>query len=64
MIGVDAILGDAELQEGLALGGQVLAVGGTTAYPMRVPVMGQVYGYVPHPQLSPYHSYETLLVPI
>ena len=29
MIGVDAIWGDAQLQEGLALGVQVLAVGGT-----------------------------------
>ena len=29
MIGVDAILGDAKLQEGLALGGQILPVGGT-----------------------------------
>ena len=29
VIGVDAILGDAKLQERLALGGQVLAVGGT-----------------------------------
>ena len=29
MIGVDAVLGDAEVQEGLALGVQVLAVGGT-----------------------------------
>ena len=28
VIGVDAILGDAELQEGLALGVQILAVGG------------------------------------
>ena len=29
VIGVDAILGDAQLQEGLALGGQILPVGGT-----------------------------------
>ena len=29
VIGVDAILGDAQLQERLALGGQVLPVGGT-----------------------------------
>ena len=29
VVGVDAILGDAELQEGLSLGGQILLVGGT-----------------------------------
>ena len=29
VVGVDAILGDAEVQEGLALGVQILAVGGT-----------------------------------
>ena len=29
VIGVDAILGDAQLQEGLSLGGQILPVGGT-----------------------------------
>ena len=29
VVGVDAILGDGQLQEGLALGGQILPVGGT-----------------------------------
>ncbi len=43
VIGVDAILGDAEFQEGLALGGQICRSVEQRAYPMRVAVMGEVY---------------------
>ena len=65
MIGVDAILDDAKLQERLALGGQILPVGGTA----RVSDEGCRHGgkctnRVPLPQLLPYHSYETLLAPV
>ena len=65
VIGMDAILGDAELQERLALGGQVLPVGGTA----RVSDEGCRHGgkctnRVPLPQLFPYHAYETLLAPV
>ena len=38
MIGVDAILVDAQLQERPALGGQVLPVGGTTRRPLDDPL--------------------------
>ena len=44
VVGVDAILGDAEFQEGLALGGQVLSSVEQRAYPMRAAFMGEVYG--------------------
>ena len=44
VIGVDAILDDAKLQERLALGGRILPVGEQRAYPMSVAVMGEVYG--------------------
>ena len=40
VIGVDAILGDAQLQEGLSLGGQILSVVEQRAYPMSVAVRG------------------------
>ena len=65
VIGVDAILGDAQLQEGLALGGRTLPVGGTA----RVSDEGCRHGgkctdRVPLPQLFPYHSYEMLLAPV
>ena len=44
VIGVDAILDDAKLQERLALGGQILPAVEQRAYPMSVLVMGEVYG--------------------
>ena len=44
VIVADAILGDATLREGLSLGCQVLPFSGNRAYPMRVAVMGEVYG--------------------
>ena len=48
VVGVDAILGDAQLQERLALGRRILRSVEQRAYPMRVPVMsvadmGEVY---------------------
>ena len=47
VIGVDAILGDAQLQERLALGGRILPVGGTARVSderCRHADMGEVYG--------------------
>ena len=65
MIGVDAILGDAKLQERLALGGQILAIGGTACVSdERCRHGGKCTDRVPLPQLFPYHSYETLLAPV
>ena len=45
VIGVDAILGDAKLPERLALGGQILPVGGTARVSVeRCRHGGEVYG--------------------
>ena len=65
MIGVDAILGDAELQEGLLLGGQILAVGGAAGVSDEgcgesLRSWDECTDRVPLAQLLPYHSYETL----
>ena len=61
---VDAILGDAQLQERLALGGQSCRSVEQRAYPMSVAVMGQCTDRVPLPQFFPYHSYEWLLASV
>ena len=65
VIGVDAIWDDAKLQERLALGGQLLPVGGTARVSdERCRHWGKCTDRVPHPQLFPYHSYETPLAPV
>ena len=65
VIGVDAILGDAQRQERLALGRRILPVGGTAGVSdERCRHRGKCTDRVPLPQLFPYHSYETLLVPV
>ena len=65
VIGVDAILGDAQLQERLALGRRILPVGGTARVSdERCRHGGKCTDRVPLPQLFPYHSYETLLAPV
>ena len=65
VIGVDAILGDANLQERLALGRRILPVGGTARVSdERFGHGGKCTDRVPLPQLFPYHSYETLLAPV
>ena len=65
VIGVDAILGDAQRQERQALGGQILPVGGTARVSdERCRHGGKCTDRVPLPQLLRYHSYETLLVPV
>ena len=70
VVGVDAIWGDAEFQEGLSLGGQILPVGGAARVSDEgcghegCDHWGKCTNRVPHPQLFPYHSYETLLVPV
>ena len=65
VIGVDAILGDAQRQELLALGRpESCRSVEQRAYPMSVAVMGgKCTDRVPLPQLLPYHSYEMLLAP-
>ena len=62
VVGVDAILGDAEVQEGLALGVQILAVGGTAG------VSDEGCGHGGSVRIGSHnrncyrtHSYETLL---
>ena len=63
--GVDAILGDAQLQERLALGRRILPVGGTARVSDERCRHGRkCTDRVPLPQLFPYHSYETLLAPV
>ena len=65
VIGVDAILGDTQLQERLALGRRILPVGGTARVSdERCRHGGKCTDRVPLPQLFPYHSYETLLAPV
>ena len=65
VIGVDAILGDAQLQERLALGRRILPVGGTARVSDERCRHGRkCTDRVPLPQLFPYHSYETLLAPV
>ena len=64
-IGVDAILGDAQLQERQALGGQILPFGGTARVSNeRCRHGGKCTDRVPLPQYFSYHSYETPLAPI
>ena len=64
-IGVDAVLGDAQLQERLALGGQILPDGGTARVSDKCCRHGgKCTDRVPLPQLFPYHSYETLLASV
>ena len=69
VVRVDAVLGDTQLQEDLALDVQVLPVGGTSGrirrgLPLRaLRSWGKCTDRFPHPQLFPYHSYETLLAP-
>ena len=65
VIGVDAILGDAQRQALLELGGQILPVGGTARVSDERCRHGEkCTDRVPLPQLFRYHSYETLLVPV
>ena len=65
VIGVDATFGDAQLQERLSQGGQILPVGGTARVSdERCCHGGKCTDRVPLAQLSPYHSYGTLLAPV
>ena len=65
VIGVDGFLGDAKLQDRLSLGGQILPVGGTAGVSDEgCRHGGKCTDRVPPVQLFPYHSYETLLVPV
>ena len=65
VIGVDAILGDTQLQERLALCGQILPVGGTARVSDECCRHGgKCADRVQLPQLFAYHSYETLLAPV
>ena len=65
VIGVDAILGDAERQALLALGRRILLVGGTARVSdERCRHGGKCTNRVPLLQLFPNHSCKTLLVPV